>query len=214
MDSGHTPLPPGLWSLDDPSAPETAAVIAEAVEQPERFVLKPQREGGGNNLYGEELVARLKEVRRGARLGLWRPAARPVGAQLGTWEQEGTTAAVWGRWAEAGGKDGCLRSSHEPRPTTHLPGLRAAPASAPSSSCSAFCRRRSVACLCAEAHGRRKRRSASWAYMAPSCARARRWVGSYLSQHACFFEVGVGVGGGGDAQKVRLYGTLLCKARW
>jgi glutathione synthase len=38
-------------------------VISEAVAAPERFVLKPQREGGGNNLYGDELVARLREVR-------------------------------------------------------------------------------------------------------------------------------------------------------
>jgi hypothetical protein len=28
---------------------------------PEDYVLKPQREGGGNNLYGEELRARLAE---------------------------------------------------------------------------------------------------------------------------------------------------------
>ena len=26
-----------------------------AMEDPERFVLKPQREGGGNNVYGEEI---------------------------------------------------------------------------------------------------------------------------------------------------------------
>jgi hypothetical protein len=56
------PLAPGLWSLDDPAAPETAAVIAGALAHPERYVLKPQREGGGNNLYGAELVARLEEV--------------------------------------------------------------------------------------------------------------------------------------------------------
>lgn len=37
------------------------AVVAEAIEHPERFVLKPQREGGGNNLHGAELSAALKE---------------------------------------------------------------------------------------------------------------------------------------------------------
>lgn len=26
-----------------------------ALDAPERFVLKPQREGGGNNLYGEDI---------------------------------------------------------------------------------------------------------------------------------------------------------------
>lgn len=29
-----------------------------AMENPDRFVLKPQREGGGNNMYGDE----IKEV--------------------------------------------------------------------------------------------------------------------------------------------------------
>lgn len=56
------PPPAGLWSLDDPAAPETAAVIADAMQRPEAYVLKPQREGGGNNLYGDELVARLRQV--------------------------------------------------------------------------------------------------------------------------------------------------------
>jgi glutathione synthase len=49
-----------LWSLDDPNDPITAAVMQEALQQPERFVLKPQREGGGNNLYGPELVETLQ----------------------------------------------------------------------------------------------------------------------------------------------------------
>lgn len=51
----------GQWGLDTPAGPDTAAVIAQALDQPGDFVLKPQREGGGNNLYGEELVARLRE---------------------------------------------------------------------------------------------------------------------------------------------------------
>ena len=29
-----------------------------ALQNPERFVLKPQREGGGNNVYGKEVKAR------------------------------------------------------------------------------------------------------------------------------------------------------------
>lgn len=37
-----------------------AEVIAAAIASPDDFVLKPQREGGGNNLYGSELVERLQ----------------------------------------------------------------------------------------------------------------------------------------------------------
>eukprot|EP00884_Botryococcus_braunii_P010644 jgi/Botrbrau1/19581/Bobra.0035s0064.1 len=53
----------GLWGLDDLSAPETAEVIADAVANPGKYVLKPQREGGGNNLYGEALREKLQEGR-------------------------------------------------------------------------------------------------------------------------------------------------------
>ncbi|WIA42733.1 hypothetical protein OEZ86_008676 [Tetradesmus obliquus] len=51
----------GLWSLDNISEPATAAVIQDAIQNPDRFVLKPQREGGGNNLYGPELSAALQQ---------------------------------------------------------------------------------------------------------------------------------------------------------
>ena len=34
----------GLWSLDDPDA------VKSAIEKPDLFVLKPQREGGGYSL--------------------------------------------------------------------------------------------------------------------------------------------------------------------
>ncbi|XP_054429828.1 glutathione synthetase isoform X2 [Pteronotus mesoamericanus] len=37
--------------------------IAEALAAPSRFVLKPQREGGGNNLYGEEMVQALERLK-------------------------------------------------------------------------------------------------------------------------------------------------------
>lgn len=49
----------GLWGLDNLSDPETAAVLQQAQEQPDLFVLKPQREGGGNNLYGEAAQQKL-----------------------------------------------------------------------------------------------------------------------------------------------------------
>jgi len=50
----------GLWSLDDLSDPSTAEVVADAIASPNGYVLKPQREGGGNNLYDEELKAMLQ----------------------------------------------------------------------------------------------------------------------------------------------------------
>lgn len=53
-------FPAGLWSLDEPSEPKTAAVLQDAMQHPDRYVLKPQREGGGNNLYGQDLVDQLK----------------------------------------------------------------------------------------------------------------------------------------------------------
>lgn len=42
----------GLWSLDDPSDPATHAIMQSAIASPQDYVLKPQREGGGNNLNG------------------------------------------------------------------------------------------------------------------------------------------------------------------
>lgn len=51
----------GLWSLDDLHSPETKGIVAEACTHPEGFVLKPQREGGGNNLYGPQLAERLAD---------------------------------------------------------------------------------------------------------------------------------------------------------
>ena len=37
--------------------------IARALKDPRRFVLKPQRENGGNNLYGEEMVKELERTK-------------------------------------------------------------------------------------------------------------------------------------------------------
>lgn len=42
----------GLWSLDDISDHATQQVIKQAIASPGDFIMKPQREGGGNNLYG------------------------------------------------------------------------------------------------------------------------------------------------------------------
>ncbi|KAL7752216.1 Glutathione synthetase [Sorochytrium milnesiophthora] len=50
----------GLYALDDTHDGQGATDMALA--QPERFVLKPQREGGGNNLYGDELRQKLQQM--------------------------------------------------------------------------------------------------------------------------------------------------------
>uniref|UniRef100_A0A8C8SGR6 Glutathione synthetase n=1 Tax=Pelusios castaneus TaxID=367368 RepID=A0A8C8SGR6_9SAUR len=51
----------GLYSLD--MGEEGDKMVAVAIADPERFVLKPQREGGGNNLYGEELKQLLEKIK-------------------------------------------------------------------------------------------------------------------------------------------------------
>ncbi|KAJ1124786.1 hypothetical protein NDU88_003235, partial [Pleurodeles waltl] len=36
---------------------------AMAIASPERFVLKPQREGGGNNIYGDKIKKLLENIK-------------------------------------------------------------------------------------------------------------------------------------------------------
>ncbi|RKP04008.1 hypothetical protein CXG81DRAFT_8841 [Caulochytrium protostelioides] len=50
----------GLYPLDDTAAGQAA--FEAACTQPERYVLKPSREGGGNNLYGEAMVDFLRSA--------------------------------------------------------------------------------------------------------------------------------------------------------
>ena len=49
----------GLWGLD-PHEPHTPVMVAAALADPTSYVLKPQREGGGNNLWGREMVDKLR----------------------------------------------------------------------------------------------------------------------------------------------------------
>ncbi|KOM52889.1 hypothetical protein LR48_Vigan09g154800 [Vigna angularis] len=46
----------GLWSLED------SEIVKNAIENPELFVMKPQREGGGNNIYGNDLKESLLKL--------------------------------------------------------------------------------------------------------------------------------------------------------
>ncbi|KAL8166393.1 hypothetical protein V2J09_007892 [Rumex salicifolius] len=48
----------GLWSLDDSS------VVSDAIEKPDLYVMKPQREGGGNNVYGDEVKEALLRIQK------------------------------------------------------------------------------------------------------------------------------------------------------
>jgi glutathione synthase len=53
----------GLYSLGDDASAEDLAAIRAVLDEGAagRFVLKPQREGGGYNFYGERLAAKLRE---------------------------------------------------------------------------------------------------------------------------------------------------------
>lgn len=42
----------GLWALGGEGEIKT-----DVIEHPEKYVMKPQREGGGNNLYGQGSVS-------------------------------------------------------------------------------------------------------------------------------------------------------------
>ncbi|MED6169260.1 Glutathione synthetase [Stylosanthes scabra] len=48
----------GLWSLDD------SDIVRKAVERPELYVMKPQREGGGNNIYGDAVRETLQKLQK------------------------------------------------------------------------------------------------------------------------------------------------------
>merc|ERR1712130_901054 len=50
----------GLYSLDRDQNGDKS--FQRATENPNRYVLKPQREGGGNNVYGDDIRPFLKEI--------------------------------------------------------------------------------------------------------------------------------------------------------
>jgi len=50
----------GLYSLDKDATGN--ASFQKAMEEPEKYVLKPQREGGGNNVYGDDIKPFLKSI--------------------------------------------------------------------------------------------------------------------------------------------------------
>lgn len=53
----------GLWTLDPTEqSAHDRAVVENAKRDPSGFVMKPQREGGGNNLYGEDITKALESM--------------------------------------------------------------------------------------------------------------------------------------------------------
>lgn len=48
----------GLWSLDE------SEIVKDAIERPGLYVMKPQREGGGNNIYGEDVREALLKLQK------------------------------------------------------------------------------------------------------------------------------------------------------
>ncbi|CAI7801155.1 unnamed protein product [Closterium sp. NIES-53] len=68
----------GLWSLEEEGGAVEGggddgaarnAIIAKAIREPSEFVLKPQREGGGNNIYDEEITRKLTELTEAGEAG-------------------------------------------------------------------------------------------------------------------------------------------------
>jgi glutathione synthase len=51
----------GLWGFD--MNEEGSAAVEMALREPSRFVMKPQREGGGNNFYQEDIIKQLTPIK-------------------------------------------------------------------------------------------------------------------------------------------------------
>ena len=50
-----------MWSLEDyESNKDVQSIVEKAIQEPHNFVVKPQKEGGGNNFYDEEAKELLK----------------------------------------------------------------------------------------------------------------------------------------------------------
>nr|XP_018903512.1 PREDICTED: glutathione synthetase-like [Bemisia tabaci] len=59
----------GLYSLDLDA--EGDAAVKMGIEEPAKFVLKPQREGGGNNVYGENIRKVLQDMQHSEERKAW-----------------------------------------------------------------------------------------------------------------------------------------------
>ena len=52
----------GLWDLGEHIDPASELEVSKAIENPDNYVIKPQREGGGNNIYGAEVKEALLKM--------------------------------------------------------------------------------------------------------------------------------------------------------
>ncbi|KAK2585964.1 hypothetical protein KPH14_010541 [Odynerus spinipes] len=59
----------GLYSLDFDENGEK--IITKAIHEPNKYVLKPQREGGGNNVYNEDIRTHLTNMRNSKERTAW-----------------------------------------------------------------------------------------------------------------------------------------------
>ncbi len=89
----------GIYALDELIESRDSPIPAwqQALETPEHYVLKPQREGGGNNFFGEEIVQELQamtEVERRAYILMDRIHAETHEATLVVEGQTQTTQCV------------------------------------------------------------------------------------------------------------------------
>uniref|UniRef100_A0A914HCC7 Glutathione synthetase n=1 Tax=Globodera rostochiensis TaxID=31243 RepID=A0A914HCC7_GLORO len=55
-----------LWGLENDDE-QTRMIIEDAIAHPERYVLKPNKEGGGKNFWGQDIVDKLKTFNRSER---------------------------------------------------------------------------------------------------------------------------------------------------
>jgi glutathione synthetase len=49
----------GLWELGEDLHDDAKVAVEDAIRNPGNYVIKPQREGGGNNIYGEDVRTAL-----------------------------------------------------------------------------------------------------------------------------------------------------------
>uniref|UniRef100_A0A7S3MZZ4 Glutathione synthase n=1 Tax=Strombidium inclinatum TaxID=197538 RepID=A0A7S3MZZ4_9SPIT len=53
-----------MWSLEDfETDPDVQAIVQKAIDNPTSYVVKPQKEGGGNNFYDDDAKALLEKFR-------------------------------------------------------------------------------------------------------------------------------------------------------
>ena len=53
----------GIWSLENFDTDKNVAqVIEKAIKYPHNYVMKPQKEGGGNNFFDDEIPRLLNEM--------------------------------------------------------------------------------------------------------------------------------------------------------